>query len=85
MELERNGRPADHSTLRRVSMGAGGTTVGPLGLDALTETLTASGRFTPQQDWTERLQDVIKWKALVWLLIGLLSMEWILRRWAGTY
>lgn len=85
MELERNGRPADHSTLRRVSMGAGGTTVGPLGLDALTETLTASGRFTPQQDWTERLQDVIKWKALVWLLIGLLSTEWILRRWAGTY
>ena len=47
--------------------------------------MTASGRFTPERDWSESLQDIIKWKVLVYMLLGLLSVEWMLRRWAGTY
>lgn len=85
MELEQNGRAADHATLRRLSLAAGGVTVSPLQLDSLTEIMTNSGRFTPERNWSERLQDIIKWKVLLYILIGLLSTEWILRRWAGTY
>ena len=85
MELEQNGRAADHATLRRLSLSAGGVTISPTQLDSLTRTMTESGRFTPERDWSERLQDIIKWKVLLYILIGLLSTEWILRRWAGTY
>ena len=85
MELEQNGRAADHATLRRLSLSAGGVTVSPAQLDSLTGIMAASGRFTPERNWSERLQDIIKWKVLLYVLIGLLSTEWILRRWAGTY
>ena len=85
MELERSGRPADHAILRRMSIGAGGITAMPDGLDSLTTVLGASGRFTPERDRSERLQDIIQWKTLLWMLLGLLSAEWMVRRWAGTY
>ncbi len=85
MELERNGRPADHATLRRLALATGGTAVAPDALDSLGSTLQASGRFTPEQNISERLQDIIGWKALLLILAGLLGSEWILRRWAGTY
>ena len=85
MELERNGRPADHATLRRLALATGGTAVAPGALDSLSATLQASERFTPEQNISERLQDIIGWKVLLLILAGLLGSEWILRRWAGTY
>lgn len=85
MELERSGRPADHAILKRMSIGAGGITAMPNDLDSLTAVLSSSGRFTPERDLSERLQDIIQWKTLLWMLLGLLSVEWIVRRWAGTY
>jgi len=85
IELEQNGRAADHATLQRLSLSAGGITISPTQLDSLTGVMTASGRFTPERDWSESLQDIIKWKVLVYMLLGLLSVEWMLRRWAGTY
>ena len=85
MELEQSGRPADHAILKRMALAAGGVAVGPNNLDSLSQVLSSSGRFTPERNWSERLLDIIKWKVLVYILIGLLSTEWIIRRWAGTY
>lgn len=85
MALERNGRPADHAILQRMAQSTGGIAVEPARLDSLTAVLSASGRFTPERDWAERLQDIIQWKLLAYILLGLLSVEWMIRRWAGTY
>ncbi len=85
MELERNGRPAEHATLRRMALAGNGIAVAPENLNQLTSALTDSGRFTPERTWSERLQDVIQWKVLLWILITLMGMEWVVRRWSGTY
>ncbi len=85
MELERNGRPAQHATLRRMALAGSGIAVSPNDLEQLTRTMTASGRFTPERTWSERLQDIIQWKTLAWILLALLGAEWVVRRWAGTY
>jgi hypothetical protein len=85
MELERNGRPADHAILQRMAIATQGTAVSPDSLDVLTATLKASTRFTPERDISERLRDIIEWKTLALILLGLLCSEWIIRRWAGTY
>lgn len=85
IRIESNGRPAQHDLLRRMAAATGGITVAPDGLDALTETLMASSRFTPELSLSERLQDLIGWKALLAFLVGLLAVEWLVRRWVGTY
>ena len=85
MELERNGRPADHAILQRMALATGGTAISPDSLAQLSEILSSSPRFTPERDISERLRDIIEWKTLVLILLGLLCSEWIVRRWAGTY
>ena len=64
---------------------AGGQCFGPETLSALTETLSTSDRFIPELSLSERLQDLIGLKALLMALVGLLGLEWFVRRWSGTY
>ena len=85
IQLELSGRPADHDKLIRIAERTGGEVFGPDALDALTATLSASDRFIPELSLTERLQDLIGLKALLMALIALLGVEWMVRRWAGTY
>jgi len=85
IQIERNGRPAEHDRLRRMAESTGGEVFAPDELDRLQDRLAASDRFLPELTWTERLQDLIAWQALLWILLGLLSLEWFARRWAGTY
>lgn len=68
-----------------MALAAQGMAISPDSLDTLTAALTASNRFTPERDVSERLRDIIEWKTLVLILLGLLCSEWIVRRWAGTY
>ena len=68
-----------------MALAGSGIAVAPDNLNQLTSALTDSGRFTPERTWSERLQDVIQWKVLLWILITLMGMEWIVRRWSGTY
>jgi len=85
IQLELNGRPADHDKLLRMADNAGGQCFGPENLAALTETLSASDRFIPELSLSERLQDLIGLKALLMALVALLGLEWFVRRWSGTY
>ena len=85
IQLELSGRPADHDKLIRMAERTGGQVFGPEALDALTTTLSASDRFIPELSLTERLQDLIGLKALLMALVALLGVEWMVRRWAGTY
>ena len=85
IQLELNGRPAQHDALRRMAERTGGQSFSPQALDELTTTLLSSGRFTPELHLSERLQDLIGWKTLLYILTLLLAAEWGIRRWAGTY
>ena len=85
IQLELNGRPADHDKLLRMAESTGGLVFSPSDLDALSATLMASERFIPELSLSERLQDLIGWKALMAVLLLLLCTEWMVRRWAGTY
>ena len=85
IQLELNGRPADHDKLVRMADNAGGQCFGPENLGDLTETLSASDRFIPELSLSERLQDLIGLKSLLMALVALLGLEWFVRRWAGTY
>jgi len=85
IQLELSGRPADHDKLIRMAERTGGQAFDPEALDALAATLSASDRFIPELSLTERLQDLIGLKALLMALVALLGVEWMVRRWAGTY
>ena len=85
IQLERSGRPAQHDRLRRLATATGGELFLPSDLDALTTRLVNSNRFLPERSFTERLQDLIAWRTLLWVLLALLALEWVARRWAGTY
>lgn len=85
IELEKNGLPADHNRLRRLAESTGGLLFQPDELETLTSSLLSSSRFVPQQQFSEQLQDLIHWKALLYILLGLMSIEWFVRRWVGTY
>jgi hypothetical protein len=85
IQLERNGRPAQHDALRRMAEQTGGTTFSSTALKDLTQALTDSGQFVPELRLSERLQDLIGWKTLLYILTFLLAAEWAIRRWAGTY
>lgn len=85
IQLERSGRPAQHDRLRRLAASTGGNLYTATELDDLTTRLAASDRFLPELTFTERLQDLISWRVLLWILLALLSLEWFARRWAGTY
>lgn len=85
IQLELSGRPADHDKLIRMAERTGGQVFQPEALESLTTTLSASDRFIPELSLTERLQDLIGLKALLMALVALLGVEWMVRRWAGTY
>ena len=85
IQLELNGRPAEHDRLRRIAERTGGRTFLPEQMEELTETLTRSTGFTPELSLSQRLQDLIGWKTLLYILTLLLALEWMVRRWAGTY
>jgi len=85
IQIELTGRPADHDKLLRMAEVTGGQTFNATELGALTSVLTFSDRFIPELSLTETLQDLIGWKTLLMALIALLGVEWVVRRWAGTY
>ena len=85
IQLELNGRPADHDKLLRMAESTGGQVFNPNELDDLAATLMQSDRFIPELSLSERLQDLIGLKALLVVLLFVLCGEWMVRRWAGTY
>ena len=85
IQLEQNGRPAQHDLLNRMAKSTGGTLFSPEELMDLKAALEATDRFLPELSLTQRMQDLIGWRVLLGILLGLLTLEWVIRRWAGTY
>ena len=76
---------ADFNMLRRLSSVTGGQFVQLEGTNALGENLLANENLKSVIAADNKLEDLIKFQWIFWLLISLLSIEWFVRKWAGGY
>ncbi len=84
IQLELFETTADHGLLRRLSSDNGGAFFYPNQLDQLATTLLDKD-IKPVVYATSRTRSVIHLKWLFFLLLGLMSAEWFLRRYFGAY
>lgn len=84
IQLELYETTADHGLLRRLASDHGGSFYDAGRLDALTEELLQKD-LKPVVFASTRTRSVIHLKWIFFLLLGLLSMEWFLRRYHGGY
>ncbi|RME09625.1 MAG: hypothetical protein D6816_04205 [Bacteroidetes bacterium] len=84
IQLELYETTADHGLLRRLAADHGGRFYTAGQLDALAEELLQKD-MKPVVFATTRTRSVIHLKWIFFLLLGLLSMEWFLRRYHGGY
>lgn len=84
IQLELYETTADHAMLRRLSQEFGGQFFYPGQLASLSDTLLAKD-IKPVIYSTSRTRSVINLKWIFFLLLGMLSLEWFLRRYFGAY
>jgi len=76
---------ADHSVLKALSQKFGGKTYYPGQLQSISQVLLNENALKPVIYTTSRTRSVINLKWLCGILIGLLGLEWFLRRYFGAY
>jgi hypothetical protein len=84
IQLEIYETSADHAMLRRLSQEFGGQVFYQNQLGALGDSLLAKD-IKPVIYSTNRTRSVINLKWIFFLLVGMLSLEWFLRRYFGAY
>ena len=84
IQLEGYTTTADHNLLRLLSEKYGGENYAPVEVDALIETIKKQND-KPIIYQTELSSSVINFKWLFFVLLALLSLEWFLRRYFGSY
>lgn len=85
LQLELYETTADHSLLRLLSQEFGGEVVYPQQIASLPDLLNAKGNVKPVIYQTSKTRSVINLKWIFFLLLGLLTLEWFLRRYFGAY
>jgi len=85
IQLEVFETTANHQLLNLISNKNGGTVVGPTELLKLPELITAKGFAKPVLYDTVKTRSLIHLKWIFFLLLALLSLEWFLRRYFGSY
>lgn len=85
IQLERYETTADHGMLRVLSEKYGGTLVQPSEMASIVEMLRTKESVKPVIFLTDQTKPLIHLKWLFFLLLGLLSLEWFLRRYFGGY
>jgi hypothetical protein len=85
IDLEALNTVADHKLLYQISEGSGGKMFFPADLDKLTDDILAREDIRPVTYTKRKYEDLLN-KGWIFLLIaGLLSLEWFLRKRAGSY
>jgi hypothetical protein len=84
-QLERNTTVADHAMLADLAALTKGTLVLPERMDALRPALEAQEGLVARSYVRSRFSDLIGLKTLFAVLLGLLGLEWFLRRRSGSY
>lgn len=85
LKVEYNNVVADHALLFNLADESGGTMIYPNQMEALIEALNTNENIVPVSYINEEVTDLIKWKWVFALLLGLLSLEWFLRKRNGAY
>jgi hypothetical protein len=76
---------ADYNLLRGLSAATGGEFYAMNNTGALTKSLLENDSLKSVIAEENKLEDLIKFQWIFWMLISLLSIEWFVRKWAGGY
>jgi hypothetical protein len=76
---------ADFNMLRGLSSATGGQFVSLTGAEVLGNNLLENESFKSVIAEENKLEDLIKFQWIFWLVLSLLSIEWFVRKWAGGY
>jgi len=85
VQLEVYETTADHGLLRLLSSRYGGELIYTDQLNSLPDQIIEKGTIKPIIYETSKTRSVINIRWLCFILIGLLTIEWFLRRYFGTY
>lgn len=85
VQLEASSLEANHKLLNDLALSNGGKMFRPDELNAFEQTLRASDEIVTVSYEHTRLSDLINLQWLLAALVGLLAVEWLLRKWSGNY
>lgn len=85
IQLELYATTADHGLLRLLSQEYGGELIYPSQLGTLAALVAGKGNVKPVIYQNAQTRPIIHLKWLFFVLLGLLSLEWFLRRYYGSY
>ncbi len=85
VDLEAVNTIADHQMLYQLANAGGGKMFYPAGLEQLTEEILAREDIRPVTYSRKKYEDLLNKGWLFALILGLLSLEWFLRKRAGSY
>ncbi|MEM1216828.1 MAG: hypothetical protein AAGJ82_14135 [Bacteroidota bacterium] len=85
IQLERFATTADHNLLRLLSQRYGGELLSPASVASLPQLLAERGTVKPVLYDTVNTRSLINLKGIFFLMLLLLSLEWLLRRYFGGY
>jgi hypothetical protein len=85
IDLEALNTVADHHLLFQLADGSGGKMVYPSDMDLLAENILAREDIRPVTWSRKKYEDLLNKGWVLVLIIGLLTLEWFLRKRAGTY
>ncbi|MCK9399260.1 MAG: hypothetical protein M0Q51_04625 [Bacteroidales bacterium] len=85
IDLEALNTVADHHLLFQLADGSGGKMVYPSDLDLLAENILAREDIRPVTYTRKKYEDLLNKRWVLALIIGLLTLEWFLRKRAGSY
>jgi hypothetical protein len=85
LQVELTNTVADHKLLYQFAKDNGGEMVSPREVSKLAELIKVREDIAAISYENKELNDLINFRWILFLLIGLLSLEWLLRKRAGTY
>lgn len=85
LQVELTNTVADHKLLYQFAKDNGGEMVSPREVSKLADLIKAREDIASISYENKELNDLINFRWILFLLIGLLSLEWLLRKRAGTY
>ncbi|KRP13203.1 MAG: hypothetical protein ABR95_13955 [Sphingobacteriales bacterium BACL12 MAG-120813-bin55] len=85
IDLETSQTVANHNLLYRLASAAGGSMYYPDQLDSMATALLNSPYATPVLEERIRTRSVLNLGWILFCIVGLLAIEWFLRKWSGGY
>ena len=85
LQIELTNTVADHQLLFNIAKNHGGELIYPANIDQLSEKLQAREDVKPVSYSEKKLDDLLNLKWIFFLILGLLSVEWFIRKRNGVY